>query len=187
MPGRIYGLLLEQAQQQFGYITPADARALGTDPAQLRIMAARGTAERVSHALYRLPAVPVTSLDAYMEAVLWTRRLGALSHETALDLLDLCDVNPAVIHITVPRRFRTRTPQPRTYELHRAELDAKQVTSLEGLPVVEAETAIDGGIDQGLGWQLIDQAILTAQSRGLLTKPVAERLAARRHMGKRNV
>ena len=98
-------MLLDHAQQQYGYLTPADARALDIDPTQLRLMAARHTLEHLGHGLYRMPMVPVTQLDAYMEAVLWTSRLGVLSHETALDLHELCDVNPSAIHITVPSGF----------------------------------------------------------------------------------
>ena len=81
-------MLLDQAQQQYGYLTPGDARALDIDPTQLRLMAARQTLEHLGHGLYRMPMVPATSLDAYMEAVLWTGRRGVLSHETALDLYD---------------------------------------------------------------------------------------------------
>jgi predicted transcriptional regulator of viral defense system len=108
MPGRVYNTLLERAQQQYGFLTPEDARVLGVDPTQLRIMAARHTLERRGHGLYKMTAVPPTELDAYMEATLWAGRRGVLSHETALDLDDLCDVNPSAIHLTVPRDFRTR-------------------------------------------------------------------------------
>ena len=44
------------------------------------------------------------------------------------------------------------------------------------------ERAILGGIEQALGWQLIDQAIETARASGLITEAVADRLAAMRHL-----
>jgi hypothetical protein len=47
---------------------------------------------------------------------------GALSHETALDLYELCDVNPAAIHLTVLKGFRTRKQVPSAYRLHYANL-----------------------------------------------------------------
>ena len=53
--------------------------------------------------LYRMPAVPVTSLDAYVEAVLCSGHQGVLSHEIALDLYELCDVNPVAIVTRLPR------------------------------------------------------------------------------------
>ncbi|MGC9220862.1 MAG: type IV toxin-antitoxin system AbiEi family antitoxin domain-containing protein [Solirubrobacteraceae bacterium] len=181
MPGRNFVQLLDHAQQQYGFLTPHDARELHIDPVQLRIMAARKTLEHVGQGLYRMPLVPPTPLDAYMEAVLWTGRRGVLSHETALDLYDLCDVNPTAIHLTVPRGFRTRKALPATYRLHRGDLTDGDAGWHEGIPIVTAERAIEGGIEQALGWHLIDQAIETARVRGLITTRTAERLAARRN------
>lgn len=180
MPGRAFVTLLERAQQQYGYLTPGDARELDIDPTQLRLMAARHTLERLGHGLYRMPLVPSTQLDAYMEAILWTGRRGVLSHATALDLHELCDVNPSVIHVTVPSGFRTRKVVPEIYRLHRFDLDPVEVGWHEGIPIVTPERAILGGIEQALGWQLIEQAIDTARARGLVTKPAAKRLAALR-------
>ncbi|MFI4990693.1 MAG: type IV toxin-antitoxin system AbiEi family antitoxin domain-containing protein [Solirubrobacterales bacterium] len=182
MPGRIFTVLLDHAQRQYGYLTPEDARELDVDPTQLRLMAARQTLEHLGHGLYRMPMVPATKLDAYMEAVLWTGRRGVLSHETALDLYELCDVNPSAIHLTVPSGFRTRKVVPEIYRLHRLDLDPVEVGWHEGIPIVTPERAILGGIEQALGWQLIDQAIETARARGLITKPAAKRLAAMRHL-----
>ncbi len=162
-------MLLDHAQEQYGYLTPDDARKLGIDPTQLRLMAARGTIEHLGRGLYRMREVPATQLDAYMEAVLWTGRRGALSHETALDLYELCDVNPAAIHLTVPRGFRTRKQVPLAYRLHYANLTPSDVRWHEGIPIVTAELAILGGIEQGLGWQLIDQAVTNARAQGLIT------------------
>jgi predicted transcriptional regulator of viral defense system len=179
MPGRTFTALLHHAHQQYGYLTPEDARELGIDPTQLRLMAARNTLEHLGHGLYRMPMVPATRLDAYMGAVLWTGRRGVLSHETALELYELCDVNPSAIHLTVPTRFRTRKAVPDSYRLHRFDLDPAEVGWHEGIPIVTTEQAILGGIEQALGWQLIDQAIVTARARGLITKPAASELENR--------
>jgi predicted transcriptional regulator of viral defense system len=182
MPGRTFTTLLDHAQRQYGYLTPDDARELDVDPTQLRLMAARHTLEHLGHGLYRMPMVPATQLDSYMEAVLWTGRRGVLSHETALDLYELCDVNPSAIHLTIPSGFRTRKAVPEIYRLHRFDLDPAEVGWHEGIPIVTPERAILGGIEQALGWQLIDQAIETARARGLITKAAAQRLAAMRHL-----
>ena len=45
MPGKVFTALLDHAQQQYGYLTPADARELDIDPTQLRLMAVRHTLE----------------------------------------------------------------------------------------------------------------------------------------------
>jgi predicted transcriptional regulator of viral defense system len=117
-----------------------------------------------------------------MEAVLWAGRRGVLSHETALDLHELCDVNPSAIHLTVPNGFRTRKEVPKIYRLHRFDLNPVEIGWHEGIPIVIPERAILDGIAQGLGWQLIDQSIKTARARGLITKPAADRLEALRHL-----
>jgi predicted transcriptional regulator of viral defense system len=182
MPGKTYTALLDKAQQQYGYLTPETAREAGVDPTQLRLMAARNTLVHQGYGLYRMPTVPYTALDAYMEATLWTGQRGVLSHETALDLYELCDVNPNAIHLTVPRGFRTRKAVPGTYRLHRLDLDPGEIGWHEGIPIVTPERAIMGGIEQALGWQLVDQAIQSARARGLITPLAAERLAAQRHI-----
>ena len=182
MPGKVFMALLNHAQRQYGYLTPADARELDIDPTQLRLMAARHTLEHRGHGLYRMPMVPVTQLDAYMEAVMWSGRRGVLSHETALDLHELCDVNPSAIHLTLPHGFRSRKAVPEIYRLHRFDLDPTEIGWHEGIPIVTPERAILGGIEQALGWQLIDQAIDVARARGLITKAAAHRLATMRHL-----
>lgn len=170
MPGHIYLTLLDVANGQYGYVTAYDARALGIDPAQLRLMHHRKLLDRLAVGLYRFPIVPTTPLDQYMEATLWPRTPTVLSHETALDLHDVCDVNPAKVHLTVPAGYRLRRDLPAMYQLHPRQLDVSDVTRHEGIPIVTVGRAILDGVETGLGGQLIDQAVATAQRRGLLSR-----------------
>lgn len=181
MPGRAFLELLDHAHQQYGYITPDDARQLDLDPTILRVMAARDLIEHVDRGIYRMPAVPVTELDEYMAAVLWTGRRGVLSHETALDLYELCDVNPTAIHLTVPTGWRTRKARPATYRIHREQLGEQDLAWHEGIPIVAPERAIRGAVADGLAPGLAEQAIRTAVDRGLITTPLAAALTADRH------
>jgi predicted transcriptional regulator of viral defense system len=182
VPGRTYLQLLDVANDQFGYVTAEDAREVGVDPVQLRLMHHRGSLDRVALGVYRFPTVPVTELDQYMEAVLWTRTEAVLSYETALDLHDLCDINPAKIHLTVPARYRLRRDLPAMYRLHRRSLDAGDVTRHEGIPIVTVRRAILDGIDSGVGGHLIDQAIDAARRRGLVAPAELEALTVLRHV-----
>jgi predicted transcriptional regulator of viral defense system len=180
MPGRLYLALLDAAQGQYGYVTADDARAFGVDPAQLRIMHHRGVLDRIDVSLYRFPIVPTTALDQYMEAALWPRTPTVLSHETALDLHDVCDVNPARIHLTVPPGYRLRRDLPAMYQLHPRDLDPSDTTFHEGIPIVTVRRAILDGIEAGLGGQLISQAVATAERRGLLGRADLDEIAALR-------
>ena len=170
MPGRNYLNLLEVANSQYGYVTAEDARRLGIDPGQLRLMHHRKVLDRLAVGLYRFPIVPTTSLDQYMEATLWPRLPTVLSHETALDLHDVCDVNPSRVHLTVPPDYRLRRDLPAMYQLHPRQLEARDITSHEGIPIVTVHRAILDGIETGLGSHLIDQAVTTAESRGMLSR-----------------
>lgn len=171
MPGRVYTQLLDLAHDQYGYVTPHNARELGIDPLRLQDLVRRGLAERLGHGLYRLKQVPPTALDEYMAATLWPRGVqGILCHQTALDLHDLCDVNPAKIHVTVPATHRPRREMPAVYVIHRRDLDPRDVARHEGIPIVTPYRAILDGIEAHLGRRLLDQAIANAINRGLLTR-----------------
>ncbi len=50
-----------------------------------------------------------------MAAALWPKGIqGVLTHDTALDLWDVSDVNPAKTHITVPHGHRPQAIPGRT-------------------------------------------------------------------------
>ncbi len=180
----MYTELLEAANDQYGYVTADNARAEGVDPGLLRVMAHRGLLQRAARGVYRFPIVPVTALDQYMEAVLWPRTRAALSHETALDLHELCDVNPARVHITVPAGYRLRRDAPPMYQLHERDLDEDDITMHEGIPIVTVFRAILDGIEANMGGHLIDQAVSTARRRGLLA-PQELRVITRLRRGPR--
>jgi predicted transcriptional regulator of viral defense system len=181
MPGRVYTTLHETAVDQHGYVTTRDARELGVVPQRLHLMAERGVLDRVDRGLFRFPDVPAGALDQYVQATLWPLECrGVLSHATALDLHDLCDINPSRIDVTVPRGFRTTRKPPAVMRLHRAELPEDTVTWHEGVPIVTVHRAIEGSIECGVGWNLIEHAIDTARRTGRLTQAQADELRARR-------
>jgi predicted transcriptional regulator of viral defense system len=169
MPGRHYTTLHDLAVEQYGYVTAADARRFGIDVHRLIRMVSSGLVERVGWGLYRFPDIPATAVDQLMEATLWPREQGVLSHDTALDLYELSDVNPAKIYVTVPKRLRLRRRQPVVYEIHRRDLPDADITVHENLRVVTPRRAIEDGISRQLGPELIAQAIATARRRGMIT------------------
>jgi len=181
MPGKVYKRLFELATDQYGFVTTDDARDLGIDPHRLVVMASRGDLRRVAHGLYRFGLIPSTMFDELMEATLWPRRLGVISHQTALDLWDLCDVNPTKVDLTVPKAAKIRRAVPVVYRVHVRDLADEDVTCREGIPVVAAKRAILDGIEGHLDNRLIGQAIGTARGCGLVSGPDLDELEALAH------
>lgn len=85
--------------------------------------------------MYRVPILPRTEHDELAEAVAWTLGRGVVSHESALVLHGLSDVNPTRIHLTVPRDNHPRAAGGDLYRLHRRDLPAVDVTEKHDLPV----------------------------------------------------
>jgi predicted transcriptional regulator of viral defense system len=177
MPGSVYIDLATQAAGQHGFITQDEARRLGFKRMTLVRMAERGQLERRSHGVYRVPIVPEGPLDAYMEATLWPRGAdGVLSHETALALYELSDVNPEKIDITVPKRHRIRREVPDAYRIHREDLATGDIASLEGIAIVAPAVAIRQCHAAHLGPALLGQAIDDGERNGRLTRRQADEL-----------
>jgi predicted transcriptional regulator of viral defense system len=177
MPGAAQVQVYELAAEQHGYVTAAQARRAGITRQALNKMSVRGTLERVSHGVYRLVHFPPSSMDPYMEAVLWPAPARAvISHETALSLYGLSDVNPARIHVTIPRASRVRRVVPKRLAVHRLDLDENDVNIYEGVPVTTPERTIRDCHAAQLGAALIRQAILDGRRTGHLRVRQAQKL-----------
>ena len=167
-------LALEQAfklaQEQQGYVTYMNLSDVGIDPALARQWYQRGRVERVAQGVYRFPQVQPTELDAYRFATLWPAGRGVLSHETALQLHELCDVNPDKIHVTIPPLYRPKRNGGDLYVLHHARLDLHDITYIEGIPIVTPGRAITQALATKIPPHLIAQAIATARRLGRIRR-----------------
>jgi predicted transcriptional regulator of viral defense system len=116
-------------------------------------------------------------MAAYMAAALWPQGVrGVPTHETALDLWDVSDINPTKIHITVPKGHRPQRDIPNGYVIHREDLDQAEVGAIEGVPVVKLAQAIRQSAAEHVGRDLLEQAARNGRRRGLLTAGEHERL-----------
>jgi predicted transcriptional regulator of viral defense system len=139
-------------------------------------MAARGTLEHRAHGVYRIPQVPIDERTELIEAVLWAKGRGVLAGETALALLDLADVNPRRIHLTVPKGYRPRRAGGERYCIHPADPIDGPIDEVDGIPTADAETAIRQATAWGTDGTLVAQAIRRAQARELIGVLTAARL-----------
>lgn len=180
MPGKAYSTLFELAAEQHGYFTTTQAQKEGVGAKTIGMMFHRGAVERVSHGVYRFPRFPMTELSSFMEAVLWPHQTaGVLSHESALRLYGLSDVNPGKLHITLPTGFRVQREIPRHLTVHRADLSPGDWHTWEGVPVTTPGRTIADCAALGLGPALIGQALEEGARRGLFSRQEAERLLRR--------
>jgi len=171
--------LWEVAVDQYGYVTTADAARMGVPVVEVVKLASRGGLTRVSQGVYRFPQWPVGANDHLMEAVLWTRDPTAvLSHDTALDVLDLCDINPTLLHVTVSgRKYPIRRRETLAgLMIHYEQLDSTQRGWWEQIPTVTAQTAIEQGIATSVRPDLLNQAIDTAARRAMIDPVIADQL-----------
>jgi len=134
----------------------------------LVMLARRGSIEHVGRGIYRFPELAGDQLAQYQEALV--RFPGAvLTHDTALLLHDLADVNPRRVHVTLSKAFRARKAIPAWMEIHRADIGPADVTDHDGLAIATPARAIIDAIEADLGQRFVDQAIETARRRNLMT------------------
>jgi predicted transcriptional regulator of viral defense system len=177
MPRDAFAAVYDLASENFGYLTAVQAREDGVSSAAIVMMERRGVLERVSRGVYRLAQFPVSQLAQYMEAVLWPHGTTAvISHDSALALYGISDVDPARIHITLPPQYRVRRAVPRHLAIHSAALAAGERTVHEGIPLTTVERTLFDCRDAGLGGDLLQHALVDAQEKGFISRKSAERL-----------
>ena len=171
--------LWEVAVDQHGYITLDDAQKLGISQPTVAMLAHRGTLEHLARGVYRFAHFPTSPAGPYLEAVLWTGQPRAcLSHDTALALHELCDINPGRIQVTIPKGRRIRRAGGNLYVVHQQDLDDEQIGWWERVRIVTAGIAIEQCIDTGVPTYLIKQALDTAARRGAVRPGDLDRLNA---------
>lgn len=173
--------LLPLAEQNDGLVTATQARALGIADSVLARLTQRGKLERVARGVYRIPYFPADRLSQYREAVLWARasqgpQQVALSHETALGVYGISDVNPSRVHLTVPKNARLRRRRPKWIVLHRGDLPASEVIMQEGLPVTTVAKSVLDVVNATGRLGLARQAVKDARKEGYISTAEGNRL-----------
>ncbi|MGQ0632743.1 MAG: type IV toxin-antitoxin system AbiEi family antitoxin domain-containing protein [Sporichthyaceae bacterium] len=161
--------LWDVATGQHGYLTAHQADTLGIAIQTLQMLVHRGTLTRVAHGVYRFPQYPVGQYDQYALAVLWTRAPEAcLSHETALDVYGISDINPNRIHVTVAKSRRLRRAGGDEYEIHYQDLMQHQIGWWQEIPTATPAAAVAQCIAYGTPTYLLHQAIERGHAQGYL-------------------
>jgi predicted transcriptional regulator of viral defense system len=166
--------LFEIAEGQEGFFTTKQAKAAGfaenTHPYHVQV----GNWIREHRGIYRLALFPVAEHPDLVKWALWSRNRnevteGVYSHQTALSLYELSDLNPAKLHMTVPTHFRRNSAIPGILVLHFADLADEDVQTAQGfkrtrplrtiLDLIEADTVERAFLRQALG-QALDRGLI---------------------------
>jgi predicted transcriptional regulator of viral defense system len=176
--------LYELAEEHGGLLLSRDARALGIKDSVLVRLAQRGRLERMTRGVYRIAQYPADRLGQYREAISWARASHgaeqvALSHETALLVYGISDVNPSRVHLTVPVSARLRRERPRWIALHRANIAQEEINIHEGMPITTVERSILDTFAANQRPEMALRAIADALREGLLNAAQAGKLRKR--------
>ncbi|MDX1998666.1 MAG: hypothetical protein SF066_13190 [Thermoanaerobaculia bacterium] len=101
---------------------------------------------------------------------LWADRVGVFSHETALALHDLSDVLPGKVQMTLPAPWqRRRLRVPVGLVLHFDDIEEEERYFFGAVPVTAPLRTLRDCLAADLAPGFVEQAILQARRRGLIT------------------
>jgi len=168
--------LFDIADPQQGFFTTKQAKAAGfadnTHPYHVQV----GNWMREHRGIYRLALYPATDRPDLVLWALWSRNRneeieGVYSHHTVLSFYNLSDLNPAKLHMTVPKDFRRNSEIPGILVLHYADLPESDVQTAQGFKLTRPLRAILDLIEAGtVERNFIRQAIRQAVDRGLIIR-----------------
>ena len=168
--------LFDLAEQQQGFFTTKQAKAAGfaenTHPYHVQA----GNWIREHRGIYRLALFPAPDRPDLVLWSLWSRNRkeegdGVYSHQTALSLYELSDLNPAKLHMTVPTNFRRNSKIPGIIVLHYRDLLKNEIQSGPGYKCTRPLRTILDLVEVGtVERTFIRQALRQAVDRGLITR-----------------
>jgi hypothetical protein len=168
-------VLFEIAERQQGYFTAKQAADAGYQLGSQAHHVKSGNWVRVERGIYRLARFPQSSEEQLVIYTLWSRNRagepeGVYSHQTALSIHELSDVNPARLHMTVPSAFRRSAKVPKILVLYRASLNEKDVEQRQGFAVTRPLRAIADLVTvESVSHDIVEQALAEGRQRGMIT------------------
>ncbi len=175
-----HDFLFAVASEQHGYFTARQARSCGFGFELLSYHTRQGRFSRTYRGVYRLRDYPSSAWEEVVAAWLAVgKEKAVVSHESALDLLDLSDIIPNAVHLTVPRSTR-HLPDLRSVQIHTTSrpLTPQDLTYREGIRLTSVARTIADAAEAGSGPEQIELAIDQALQRGLTTRKRLEMAAS---------
>lgn len=164
------------ADRQEGFFTSGQAIQAGFQDAVHPYHVKQGHWEREMRGIYRLVRYPQSASGQYIILSLWSRdrkgiSQGVFSHETALSIYELSDVNPAKIHMSVPKGFRRQASIPKVLVLHfDFPYNEGDIQEKRGFRVTRPARTIRDMFSRGsANPEIIEQALQEGYQKGLIT------------------
>jgi predicted transcriptional regulator of viral defense system len=170
-----YRALLAIAEQQQSLFTAKQAGEAGYSDAARVYQVKSGNWIRKVRGVYQLADYPNTDRPDLVLWSLWSRGVddmpqGVYSHQTALSIFDLTDLQPAKLHLTVPRKFRRRSRIPGILVLHWQDLPKTDVMEMEGYQVTRPLRAIGDLLrSRDVHPGILREALQEGMDNGLIT------------------
>jgi predicted transcriptional regulator of viral defense system len=172
--------LFRVALGQQGYFTSKQAHESGVSNDLIRHYVQSGRLIRTYRGVFRFRDFPSSPREHIAAAWLATGKDQAVvSHESALELLELTDVIPFGIHLTVPRAARHTRAVPGVV-LHTTthEIASHEILDVDGLPVTSVERTVADVAAAGLSPEHVHRAVLEALERGVTSESGIRNAAA---------
>lgn len=160
-------LLEAIAYRQAGYFSAAQARSVGYTYQAQKHHVDSGNWVRVDRGLFRLQGWPPGSDDQYIRWSIWSGGRGVFSHESALRIHGLSDIDPASIHLTVPAGFRAADP---LVIAHHEDLDDSEVEERQGWRVTAPLRTLVDVAGGELSQEVVDDSVADAIENGVLSR-----------------
>lgn len=168
--------LFALAEQQQGFFTAKQAKAAGFAETTHPYHVQAGNWIREHRGIYCLAQFPTPERPDLVLWSLWSSNRkeeieGVYSHQTALSLHELSDLNPAKLQMTVPTHFRRNSDIPRILVLHYDDLPTSDIQAGPGYKFTRPLRTILDLIEAGrVERTFIRQALRQAVDRGLITR-----------------
>ncbi len=165
-----HAALMAVVAQQSGYFTARQALNAGYSYPRHHYHVQTGAWERVARGIFRMRDYPLPEReDLIVLSLMSHTRAGqpeaVFSHETALTLHDLGEVNPARIHLTVPPHFRRKLPVG--VVTHHGVVPSRDWEERDGYRITTPLRTLLDIADDPTSWPYLEAAVRDALRRGM--------------------
>jgi len=175
-----YNRLFELASSQQGFFTAKQAIGAGYANNVHPFHVKSGNWIREMRGIYRLSNYPPAERPDLVIWSLWScgykdKPQGIFSHQTALSIYDLSDMNPAKLHMTVPPGFRRFNAIPKALILYKYSVPESDIEDMQGFRVTRPlRTIVDLIAEETVSEDFIEQAVKESLDRGLIQRSKVE-------------